>query len=123
MTARLRTASSRLNDLKQGTTSQLKDALSAVNSLTGRIAVANEVIARAQGSGQSPIDLLDQRDQLISELNKYIQTSSVAANDGTVNIFVAGSQPLVLGTAARPLSLSTDEFGDPAKTKLVLKNY
>ena len=122
MTARFRTASSRLNDLKQGTTSQLKDALSAVNSLTGRIAAANEVIARAQGSGQSPIDLLDQRDQLISELNKYIQTSSVAADDGTVSIFVAGSQPLVLGTAARPLSLTTDEFGDPAKTKLVLKS-
>ena len=122
MTARFRTAASRLNDLKQGTSSQLKDALSAVNSLTGRIAAANEVISRAQGSGQSPIDLLDQRDQLITELNKYIQTSSVAADDGTVTIFVARSQPLVLGTAARPLSLATDEFGDPAKTKLVLKS-
>ena len=122
MTGRFRTASSRLNDLKQGANSQLKDALSAVNNLTGRIAAANEVIARAQGSGQSPIDLLDQRDQLISQLNQYIQTSSVAADDGTVSVFVAGSQPLVLGKDARPLSLSTDEFGDPAKTKLILKS-
>lgn len=122
MTARFRTASSRLNDLKLGATSQLKDALSAVNSLTGRIAAANEVIARAQGSGQSPIDLLDQRDQLINELNQFIQTSSVSADDGTVSIFVAGSQPLVLGKSARPLTLSNDEFDDPAKSKLIFKS-
>jgi flagellar hook-associated protein 1 FlgK len=122
MAARFRSASSRLNDLHNGVAVQLKDEVAVVNSLTGRIAAANETIARALGTGQSPNDLLDQRDQLIAELNLHIQTTSVAADDGSVTIFAASSQPLVMGTVARALSLAKDAFSDPSKTKLVMQN-
>jgi len=122
MAARFRSASSRLNDLHNGVAVQLKDEVAVVNSLTGRIAAANETIARALGTGQSPNDLLDQRDQLIAELNLHIQTSSVTADDGSVTIFAASSQPLVLGTVARALTLSADAFSDPSKTKLTMQN-
>ena len=121
MASRFRAASTRMDDLKLGVTGQLTDAVSAVNSLLTNIASANQAIARSQGSGHTPNDLLDQRDQLISNLNQYIQTSSIAASDGSVGIFVAGSQPLVLGTTVSPLRLGGDSFGDPAKTKLTVQ--
>jgi flagellar hook-associated protein 1 FlgK len=66
--------------------------------------------------------LLDQRDQLIAELNQHIQTTSVSADDGSVTIFAASSQPLVMGTVARMVALSADDFSDPAKTKLTVQS-
>jgi len=80
----------------------------------------NDEIARANGSGQSPNDLLDKRDQLVRDLNQYVQTTSIPATDGTVGIFIAGSQPLVLGTTVSPVSVVNDEFGDPLKNKLAM---
>ena len=109
--ARMRAASQQLDDLQQGVTQELSQKISAINSLAQSIADVNDKIGRAQGSGQPPNDLLDQRDQFVRELNQYIQTTSIAADDGTVGIFIGGSQALVLGTTVAPLSLVDDEFG------------
>ena len=109
--ARMRAASQQLDDLQQGVTQELRQKISAINSLAQSIADVNDKIGRAQGSGQPPNDLLDQRDQFVRELNQYIQTTSIAADDGTVGIFIGGSQALVLGTTVAPLSLVDDEFG------------
>jgi flagellar hook-associated protein 1 FlgK len=122
MASRFRTASSSLNDLQTGTKTQLNAAVTAVNTLAGQIAAANEQIARTQGSGQPPNDLLDRRDQLIHDLNQYVQTTSIAASDGTVGVFLAGSQPLVLGTTVSPVALTSDTFSDPSTSKLTIKN-
>lgn len=118
--ARMRASSQSLDDLQQGVTQELSQKVSAINSLAKSIAGVNEQIARAQGSGQSPNDLLDQRDQLVRELNQYVQTTSIAADDGTVGIFLGGSQALVLGTTASTVSLVKDDFGDPLKSKLAI---
>lgn len=118
--ARMRASSQSLDDLQLGVTQELSQKVSTVNSLAQSIAGVNEQIARAQGSGQSPNDLLDQRDQLVRELNQYVQTTSIAADDGTVGIFLGGSQALVLGTTASTVSLVKDDFGDPLKSKLAL---
>ena len=121
LAARFRDSSARMDDLRLGVRNALQDSVAAVNTLASRIAVTNFEVARAIGTGQSPNDLLDQRDFLITELNKYVQTSSIEATDGTLGVFVGGSQPLVLGKVSTPLSISFDEFGDPAKSKLVMK--
>ena len=118
--ARMRASSQSLDDLQQGVTQELSQKVTAINSLAKSIAGVNEQIARAQGSGQSPNDLLDQRDQLVRELNQYVQTTSIAADDGTVGIFLGGSQALVLGATASTVSLVKDDFGDPLKSKLAL---
>ncbi|XAH23068.1 flagellar hook-associated protein FlgK [Xylophilus sp. GW821-FHT01B05] len=113
---RLRTASSRLDDLANGVQQELSTSVSAVNRLTSQIATVNEQIARAKSSGHTPNDLLDQRDKLINDLNGYVQTSQVTADDGSTNIFL-GSQPLVLGNVVTQVSLKTD---DPSGTKLAI---
>ena len=118
--ARMRAASQSLDDLQAGVTQELTQKVSVINDLTQSIAKANEQIARAQGSGQSPNDLLDQRDQLVRDLNQYVQTTSIAANDGTVGIFIGGSQPLVLGTTVSKLTIAPDEFNDPLRSKLTM---
>jgi flagellar hook-associated protein 1 FlgK len=121
-TARFRSAYSRMSDLRQGVTSELKSAVAAVNSLATQIAAMNEEVARAKGTGQTPNDLLDQRDKLVNELNQYVQTSSLEADDGSLTLFVAGSQPLVLGVTVTPLSLGSDQFGDPLQAKLSIRS-
>jgi flagellar hook-associated protein 1 FlgK len=120
--ARMRAASQSLDELQQGVTQELDQKVNAINSLAKSIASVNEQIARAQGSGQPANDLLDQRDQLVRDLNQYVQTTSIAADDGTVGIFIGGSQALVLGTTVSPVSLVKDDgtFGDTSKIKLAI---
>ncbi|PIW08316.1 MAG: flagellar hook-associated protein FlgK, partial [Comamonadaceae bacterium CG17_big_fil_post_rev_8_21_14_2_50_60_13] len=116
--SRMRSASQSLDDLQLGVKQELSQKVDAINSLAKSIAAVNDKIAKAQGTGQPPNDLLDQRDQLIREMNRYIQTSSIEATDGTLGIFIAGSQALVLGSAASPLTVTSDDFNDPLKSKL-----
>lgn len=117
--ARMRAASQSLErELQTGLTQELTQKINTINSLAKNVAEINDQIARANGNGQSPNDLLNQRDQIIKELNQYIQTSSVAADDGTVSLYIAGSQELVLGNTSSKVALMADEFGDARSSKL-----
>ncbi len=120
MATRFNQMNLQLEQLRIGTVEELKTAARAINDLAGQIAKANQDISRAQGNGQTPNDLLDQRDQLIRNLNKYIQTTSIPADDGSIGLFIAGSQALVLGTTVSPVSIVTDEFSDLSKSKLAI---
>ncbi|MEZ5718144.1 MAG: flagellar hook-associated protein FlgK [Burkholderiaceae bacterium] len=120
---RMRAASARLDEIQSTVRYELNGAVQEINKLAKGIAAINEQIARAQGNGQSPNDLLDQRDTLIRNLNNYVQTSQIPADDGSVGIFVAGSQPLVLGNVATPLSIGdSSEFAGSGKVKLFFNN-
>ena len=117
---RMRAASQSLDDLQAGITSSLREKINSVNTLSQNIADVNGQIATALGSGKTPNDLLDKRDKLIRDLGQYVQTSSVAADDGTVSVFIGGSQSLVMGSQAATVSLSSNDFGDPQLNKLVV---
>ena len=119
--ARIRSASQQLDDLQQGVTQELTQKVDSINSIAKNIANINDQIARLNGTGQPPNDLLDQRDQLIRNLNQLIQTTSIPASDGTIGIFIGGSQSLVLGTAVSPVSLAKD-FGGAFNNKLAISN-
>lgn len=103
--ARMRSAADRINEIQYTVTEQLQSSVTAINSLAAQMADINEQIARAKGNGQTPNDLLDQRDQIIRDINQYVQTTQIPADDGTVGLFVGGSQPLVLGTTATSVSI------------------
>ena len=118
--SRMRATSKSLDDLQSATAQEISQKVDAINTLAKNIADVNNQISKAQGNGQPPNDLLDQRDQLVRNLNQYIQTSSIPASDGTVGLFIGGSQALVLGNTAATLKVTSDEFNDPLKTKLAL---
>lgn len=117
--ARMRSSAGQIQEIQYAISEQLGSSITAVNSLAQQIAGVNEQIARARGNGQTPNDLLDQRDQLIRDINQYVQTTQIPADDGTVGLFVAGSQPLVLGTTATSLSIG-DATAFPGSGQLKL---
>ena len=119
LTARFRSAAATLNELDYSTQQQLTNNVTLVNNLAGQVATLNTQIARSIASGHQPNDLLDARDQLIREINQYIQTSQVDADDGTISLFVGGSQALVLGSTTGLLSVAeTKEY--PGSQKMAL---
>lgn len=118
--ARFRATSQRLDDLQLASSQEIEQKVNAANNLSQSIAEVNAEIARTQGQGQPPNDLLDRRDQLVRELNQYVQTSSIMADDGTMSIFVAGSQALVLGTNANAMAVVKNDYGDPWSNQLVI---
>ena len=111
MATRFRNAEAQLDELQTGINTQLADSVKTVNSLATRIASLNELISRSSGTGQSPNDLLDQRDQTMRELNQHVKTSTVTADDGTLGVFI-GSQALVLGTSTSTLAVGPVPGGD-----------
>lgn len=119
MTSRFRSATNLLNEQEYATKQQLHNGIDIVNNLAGQVAALNSQISRALASGHSPNDLLDARDQLIREINQYVQTSQVDSDNGAINLFIGGSQPLVLDSLAAQLSIG-DTPGYTASGKLSL---
>lgn len=119
LTARFRAASATLSEQDYSTQQQLGNNVTLVNNLAGQVAALNTQISRAVASGHQPNDLLDAREQLIREINQYVQTSQVDADNGGINLFVGGSQPLVLGSSAGQLSVAeTTEYPGSGKLSL-----
>lgn len=110
LASRYRSAAGELTALQQGITQDLKTSIATVNELTKRVADLNQQIARVKGLGHEPNDLLDQRDRLIGEISQFLQVTQIPAPDGTVGLFIAGGQRLVLGNDALPLTLVADPY-------------
>jgi flagellar hook-associated protein 1 FlgK len=102
--ARVRTTAAQLDQQQLGTELQVESTVKSVNRLAQDLAAVNQRILDTPRSGNTPNDLFDQRDQLISELNRYVQTSTVPSENGAVSVFISGSQPLVLGATANQLA-------------------
>ena len=117
LAARLRSAGEQIDTIQAGVTQEIKANVASVNMLSSRIAELNNKIAMVKGSGHAPNDLLDRRDQAVNELSQFIQVSTIAADDGTLSVFIGGGQKLVLGTQATQLAAVPDPF-DPSKVQL-----
>jgi len=110
LASRFATAGAQLDSLQNGVTQDLQTGIAAVNQLTQRIADVNDRIAALSGSGQPANDLLDQREQLVSQLSAYVQVTTIPAGDGSLGVFMAGGQRLVLGSQATPMTVVSDPY-------------
>jgi flagellar hook-associated protein 1 len=117
LATRMRNTAGQIDQLAASTELQVKGSVTSINRLAQDLASVNQRILETRGQTHTPNDLLDQRDQLVSELNKYIQTTTVPADDGTLSVFVGGSQPLVLGQKANSLAATRDAT-DPSRVTL-----
>jgi len=113
----------RLTDIASGLTGQISSSVNSVNSYAQQIAVLNGSIKRASasGQGQQPNDLIDQRDQLISQLNKEIKTSVLRQPDGSATVFIGNGQPLVIDEQAMRLQV-VQSASDPSKVDIAYLN-
>ena len=107
LVARFRQMDQHLDRMDVELNAGLTASVAEVNRLTREIAQLN---ARVGGNGSASGDLLDRRDQLISELVGHTGGSAVAQDSGLMNVFTAGGQPLVVGTVASTLVTSADPY-------------
>ncbi|OWQ91321.1 flagellar hook-associated protein FlgK [Roseateles aquatilis] len=122
LAARFQSAGQQLADLQSGVVSDLNANVKQVNELAKQIAAANDQIARTAGTSHTPNDLLDKRDQLVSQLSQYVQVTTVDnARDGTVGVFIGGGQRLVLGGQAQELKVTPDPY-DGARAQLSISD-
>ena len=119
LAARFHAAFNMLEEQDYSTAQQLRNNALLVNDKASQVARLNNEISRALATGHQPNDLLDARDQVIREINQYVQTTQVAADDGSISLFVGGSQALVLGINSGQLSVEeTKEY--PGSQRMAL---
>ena len=83
---------------------QVSTAVTQINSLAGNIASLNQQIGAASTSGQTPNQMLDQLDNLVNQLSKYVSVQTVTQTNGTVDVFIGSGQALVSGGNAAQLT-------------------
>lgn len=123
LTSRFQSLNQRLTDLNSSVNSQIGYSVTQINSYAKQISTLNQNIVIAQsGNGQQPNDLLDQRDQLVTQLNQEIKATVVKQSDGSFSVFIGNGQPLVVG--AQTFSLTTQmSAADPTKLDVAYVNY
>ena len=104
-----------LRDQDKQVNTAIKASIDQINNYSKQIASLNDQISRLTGvgAGASPNDLLDQRDQLVSELNQIVGVEVSVQDGGTYNVTMANGYSLVQGSNARQLVPSSD---DPSRT-------
>ena len=110
LVSRFQQIQSQVAEMRDSANSRIAGTVSTINNLGAEIATLNARIV-AGGYGVSitpPNDLMDQRDQLLLELNKSVGATAVAQSDGTYNVFLSNGQALVVGTQAQPMTVQPD---------------
>lgn len=112
-------AGTQLQTLQAGVTQDIGNSVASANNLMQQIADLNQQIAKFTGLGQTPNDLLDARDRAVNDLSGYLTVTTIAADDGTIGVFAAGGQRLVLGNDVQPLRAVRDP-ADPSRSAIAL---
>ncbi|MGK3494698.1 flagellar hook-associated protein FlgK [Citrobacter youngae] len=112
-----RTTDQYLRDQDKQVNIAIKASVDQINNYSKQIASLNDQISRLTGvgAGASPNDLLDQRDQLVSDLNKIVGVEVSIQDGGTYNVTMANGYSLVQGSNARQLA-AVPSSDDPSRT-------
>lgn len=89
----------------------IQEDVSKINDLTGQLTKINAQIQLTEGAGNSPNDLMDQRDSILSELSQYADIQ-VYGDGGSNDVITLGGRSLVQGTLSNKLSTTTDSSGN-----------
>ena len=104
-----------LNMVSSGIDSQLSGEVTTVNDLAKQIADLNGQIQRVQVTGENANDLLDQRSQLLQQLNAVVPSTVINHSDGTISVEVGGTD-LVSNTFSRQIVATRDSSGQVTPT-------
>ncbi|HJW55272.1 MAG TPA: flagellar hook-associated protein FlgK, partial [Burkholderiaceae bacterium] len=118
LASQLQSMDGQLRGLGEGVTSQINTSIQTINSYAQQIATLNDAIEKAQAGndGKPANDLLDQRDQVVSDLSKEIKVSVVKQND-SYSVFIGNGQPLVVSTKTFDLVPSASST-DPSRAEV-----
>lgn len=97
LASRFQGISARLNEIGTGVNSQISTTVTQINSYASKLAELNHSIAALSTDPSiAPNDLLDQRDQVLTELNKLVKTNVTPGENHTINVSIGTGQPLVV---------------------------
>jgi flagellar hook-associated protein FlgK len=113
LAAQFRVLGNTLADLQSKMALEAENTMQEVNALFAQIAELNGKIQEVEITGGQAHNLLDHRDQLVSDLSELVGVTTNKVNYGVVNLVVAGI-PVVTGTDYITLEValvSEDTFG------------
>src|SRR6476661_2050994 len=98
LAARIDAVGTQVQQIAHSADSKLVLDASQVNTQLTTVHQLNDQIARWQGSGQPPNDLLDQRDEALRQLNGLLGVNAVAQDDGSLALFTRSGAALLVGS-------------------------
>lgn len=91
-----------LEDLNVELNDRTKAGVEQINQIASSIARVNDEISLNQ-SGEPANDLLDMRERLVTQLSEQIDIRTSEQGDGSLNVFAANGQALVVGASVETL--------------------
>jgi flagellar hook-associated protein 1 FlgK len=113
-----RSLSSQFQQIDQQTNQEISNSVNSINSLATSIADLNGQIARASIGGAAPNDLLDARDQAISQLSQIVGVNVSQGSDNMVTVSVGNGLPLVNGTDSTKIAIANNPY-DSSRLEIV----
>jgi flagellar hook-associated protein 1 FlgK len=121
LVSRYQTMSDQLTQIYDGVNSQIQSTVATINAYSSQVASLNQAIVLAQSAGtHTANDLLDQRDQIILELNKLVKVTTTTNTDGSLNLFIGNGQQLVVGNQVMTMTAQPSSQ-DPSRFVVGLK--
>ncbi|SHI19150.1 flagellar hook-associated protein FlgK [Pollutimonas bauzanensis] len=116
LVSQINDANAFLDSQRSNINTQITTTVTQINSYVERVRDLNNQIttARATSSNHEPNDLLDQRDQLVSELSQLVDVKVLEQN-GNFNLTVGNGQVLLGGDTVFPL-VAQPSAADPSRT-------
>ncbi|MYM68513.1 flagellar hook-associated protein FlgK [Pseudoduganella sp. FT55W] len=107
LASRFQGMAARLNEIATGVNNQISSNVGEINAYAKQIADINLQIAGLTTSIAEPNDLLDKRDQMLTELNKLVKITVTPGDNNMLNVQFGTGQPLVVANKAFQLGTST----------------
>lgn len=116
----LQSYQSQLETAGQNVEQAIGNNVTQINTIAKSIAQLNSQISAAeQGSGQTPNQLLDQRDALVDQLSQYVSVNAVTQSNGVMNVYIGTGQALVTSSTAETL-VATPNPNDATESNIGL---
>ncbi|GHT83599.1 flagellar hook-associated protein FlgK [Betaproteobacteria bacterium] len=111
----------RLTEIREGVEYEINASIEQINTYASAIAELNQriVVAQAAGAAHPVNDLLDQRWQLVSELNELIKVRTQEQDDGSLSVFIGSGQNMVIGNTATRL-VTVRNINDPQRSDIAI---
>ncbi|MDR2261688.1 MAG: flagellar hook-associated protein FlgK [Azoarcus sp.] len=121
LTERFHSLDTYLNEIRDGVEYDIRSTVDQINMYAKSIAELNQriIVAQAAGATHPANDLLDQRGQLISELNDLVGVSTSVQEDGSLSVYIGSGQTLVQGNTASKLA-AVQGTADPQRYSVAL---
>lgn len=114
----LDTTGSYIQSLQESTNTQISSMVSEINGFARSIAAMNDRISQVNMSGQPVNDLLDQRDQMVTELSQLTGVTILKeAATGNYNVFMGTGYQLVSGVNASSIMAKSSAY-DPGRIEV-----